>query len=134
LAATVGATSLLTACGVDNPFGNRVCTAIGCSDGILVAFDEPPPNGTIIEVRDVKGEVRTIECGVDRYCEYGAFFEGFTPLRATVRVVTPTGETSGVFDPVYEPRQPNGPDCEPTCLQARVVAELPPEHGTGLRI
>lgn len=128
-----GALGIVVACGIGSmtagcdmePLGTQVCTQAGCSDGLLVSFDAPAPDGTIVEVRDERGARRTLECGVDWNCDTDVFFEDFRPRRVTVRVSTPGGQAAEVFVPVYGAVRPNGPDCEPTCLQAEVSMALP---------
>ncbi len=119
----LAAASVLTACD-DGPIG-IACTEIGCSDGLTVSLDGPAPTGTIIEVEDVDGSTMSIECGVDWPCQNSVFFAGFTPDRVTVTVTNAAGVRTAVFDPAYEAFRPNGPDCEPECVQAVVDMDLP---------
>jgi hypothetical protein len=119
----LGAAGALTACDLE-PIG-IACTEIGCSDGLSVSLDGTAPTGTIIEVEDEDGSTMSIECGVDWPCQNSVFFAGFTPDRVTVTVTNAAGVRTAVFDPDYEAFRPNGPGCEPECVQAVVDMELP---------
>jgi len=114
-----------TTSGCTNPFGERLCTLIGCSSGLGVELAAPVPAGSVVEVTADTGETRSVECGTDQLCEFGVFFDDFTPSHVTVRVQTPTGTTTVEFDPHYEKYQPNGGGCGPICLQAHVEVEVP---------
>jgi hypothetical protein len=109
--------------GCDSPFG--ACTLIGCSSGLRLQFDQPPPDGTIVEVTGSLSPPWRVECGVDSECDLGLYFESFTPSYITVRVVTSAGEATTVHEPQYDKLQPNGEDCGPTCWQATIVVALP---------
>jgi hypothetical protein len=115
---------LATAPGCSNPFGGA-CTLIGCTDGIMVSFETPPPDGTLVELEGPFGVPWRVECGVDLDCGTGIFFADYTPQQLTVRVVTRAGEATESFQPTYEKFQPNGEDCSPTCWRATVVMGLP---------
>jgi hypothetical protein len=53
------------------------------------------------------------------------FFPSFTPHHVLIRIITPAGETVREVYPEYEPSQPNGPECPPTCFTAYVDVDLP---------
>ena len=111
--------------GCNNPFGTTFCTQIGCSSGIRLSFDAPPSIGTVIELDSSGGFPWRVECGVDWNCDFDLYFDGFTPERVTVHVVTSTGEVTTSRFPTYEQFQPNGGDCPPTCFVATILVELP---------
>jgi hypothetical protein len=124
----LSAVALLTSAGAGctNPFGSLSCTLIGCLDGLHVQFDSPPPDGTVIEVNGSDGmpTIMHVVCGATN-CDFGLYFEGYTPPYLTVHVVTPTGEGISTYEPKYVKSQPNGEDCPPTCRSATVLVELP---------
>ncbi len=111
--------------GCSNPFGGGACTEIGCSNGLLVTFNTPPPHGSIVELDNSNGFPWRVECGIDWNCDFGIFFADFTPDHVRVRVVTPDGEVSESFQPTYQKHQPNGDGCPATCLNATILVELP---------
>jgi hypothetical protein len=111
--------------GCSNPFGGRVCTEIGCSDGIRVTFEAPPPDGTLVELGGSFGVPWRVECGVDLDCSTGIFFADFTPDHLSVRVITSGGEVTESFQLTYQELRPNGGDCPPTCRIATVLMGLP---------
>jgi hypothetical protein len=106
-----------------NPFG--ACTLIGCTDGLRLTFDAPPPQGTVVEIVHFDAPPWRVECGVDTNCAVGIFFSDFTPSDLTVRVVTPGGEVTESYQPTYQEHRPNGEGCGPECLNATILVALP---------
>jgi hypothetical protein len=136
------------------PVKEHACTAIGCGYALQVTFSRPgawAAGGYRVEVT---ADGATGACDVDlplacdrvQRCEGtrdwflilsgcaldpgqhligGVVFSRGTP--AVVDVTVRQGDRSlgaGRFTPVYATGQPNGPDCEPVCRQAKEAATL----------
>ena len=117
--------------------GGKACTEIGCSDGATVRFDGTLPDGTYtLEMADPGIQPSTclfIVSGSDvdpaEDCELSvawvdgaveATVNGIAPDELVVALTGPDGSAvvDDVLNPSYETFQPNGEDCEPTCMQA----------------
>ncbi len=135
---------VLTACGqdmlpnADQVTGERGCTEIGCSSGLIVRLTghvpetftiaaqrpgQPPivaicPDGRIT-VPEREGDA-TAMCEPD-----GVFFIGFTPEEVEIVVRSGQQGLTTLVEPTYEKVQPNGPGCPPTCRQATVEINIP---------
>ena len=130
LARLATATLLLAACSQPAPQpaappAQRACTMIGCEDGLTVAVEGTPDSAYRLEIRAPGEEIRVQECPSPAECGQ-VFLVGFLPEEVTVELVTESGERSTrTVRPEIETVQPNGPDCPPTCRQARVTVPWP---------
>jgi hypothetical protein len=122
----LGAALLLSACSSFGP--DRACTLIGCSDGLTIRLASSSPSYKIEVLSEETGEPipgRIFECS--GACPQQVFFNGLMAARLTIRVTTAAGSRiTGISNVEYRISRPNGPGCPPECLQATVVAELPP--------
>ena len=138
--------SLLAASGCDNGGGLRACTAIGCSDALLVNLVGPKgvPAAGRYEVRvadddgvqscaftlDGAGAASETSEGCRRALAEpaaGLFGVGFEPTAGavTLTVVQDGAEvTRQTVRPVYVDQFLNGPDCGVTCQTATVRVDL----------
>jgi hypothetical protein len=98
----------------------RGCTLIGCGDGLTVVLANAPAGEFAVEVRVPGAAARRQECASAAACSTMRF-DGVVAAEATVAIITPTGEVTRTVRPEYVVSRPNGPDCEPTCRQARVT-------------
>lgn len=137
------APSLLLA-GACNPLGGvgepeRGCTLIGCDDQVSVLL-----RGLVADQRyDVRIQTQdqSTHCDIDtsdglRMSCNGALFVSDRLDEASIvilgvpeRVAITVRQSGGVvadelLTPSYEEVMPNGPRCEPTCLQAQIVVTL----------
>lgn len=101
------------------PF-TRACTLIGCENGLTVTLQNAPAGAFAVELRVPGAAVRRQECASAAQCTT-LVFDGVVEAAATVAIITPGGEVTRDVRPQYTRLRPNGPDCEPTCLQARVT-------------
>jgi hypothetical protein len=101
----------------------KVCTLMGCIDGLDIILTGSVPDSVTIEATSSGGETRTAECVRSDGCGDVAF-EGFHPEKVTVRISWDGGSVAVTLEPAYSVSQPNGPDCGPTCLYSRVVVDL----------
>jgi hypothetical protein len=101
----------------------RACTMIGCSDGLTVTVANAPPAAYTVEVILPDGSVRSGRCEVAAQCANGVFVENVSAEQVTVRIVSGASSSSQVVRPQYTVSQPNGPDCPPTCRQARAQVQ-----------
>ena len=115
--------TLLVACSRSAPAG-RVCTQIGCDSGLAVVVEGTPPGAFRVEARASGEAPRVEECRSARDCGR-IFFTGFLPAEVTVEVIAGEATSSRTVLPAYETLTPNGPDCPPTCRQARVTVPWP---------
>lgn len=142
-------TQVATAAPTEEP-APKMCTKIGCSDGLSVGLDLPLKTGKYlveVEAGDKKGKCEIVvpfpACGTpatrcegtlplfaaENGCGGPVDKMTFSPIRIgeapeSVMVnVKHNGVTvlGGLFKPEYKTTQPNGPDCPPTCKQAEHV-------------
>jgi hypothetical protein len=99
---------------------NRVCTMIGCESGLTVVLETAPQGPYRVEARAAGEEVRVRECLSERDCGR-IFFADFLPEEVTLEVIAGDARASHTVRPRVETVQPNGPECPPTCRQARVT-------------
>ncbi len=102
---------------------STVCTLVGCSDDVFVTLTGNVPAEYYAQVR-VPGE-ETVEF----FCRpgfCGLKVEG-TPVEVELTILDSDREeiARGSFTLVYEDFQPNGPSCDPTCVRATVVLNIP---------
>lgn len=131
LSAIVAAPILLFAAGcVSSSEPDGVCTLIGCSSGLRIDLSSALPEGSRLEVFEVATptQVRTIPCTASQRCEQFVFLVDYQPTGPIqVRIVTPGRTVTGsAVTPVFQTVTPNGPDCPPSCRQARVNAPVAP--------
>lgn len=99
------------------------CTQIGCTSGIELRLEEEPSPPYRVEAEAGGGNARYVfECDRAEGCPH-IFFSEFTPDHVTFEVIAGADTTWYEVRPTYREGQPNGPGCEPTCLNA--VVELP---------
>lgn len=109
--------------GVSGCIVGGACTAIGCADGVSVAWANPSPRdrGTLI----ADGVTYAFDCAAAPtatvWCTPTGLRLSATPTTLRVEVVTSTGTRSGSFTVAYTTSRPNGPDCEPVCRNATVT-------------
>jgi hypothetical protein len=112
------------------PLGSagRVCTEIGCFDGLTVQLQGSIPAAFSVEATAPGGETTVVVCpeggagvvcGVDQLV-----FEGFTREEVTITISWDGGSLTETFRPAYETFRPNGPDCPPECRQAEITMRL----------
>lgn len=117
----------LSGCGNQAQVPQQACTLIGCSDGVTVVVTEAPDSPYTVEITLPDGTVLTRRCeGVDG-CAQGLFFGEVTAETVLVRVTGEGSASETMVSLEYEQLQPNGPDCPPTCAQARVEVGYQPE-------
>lgn len=124
LGVAAGAAALLLGgCEVGEP---KVCTLIGCTDGLTVALATRPAGAFRIELR-VPGVATpyVFDCPDPARCASGALFEELTPEAATVTVTTARGSVVREVRPTYTTSRPNGDDCPPVCRQGTVTVPIP---------
>jgi hypothetical protein len=109
--------------GCDDPTG-RVCTEIGCSDGLYVTLRYTPSVELEIVASTSAGDERTASCVVNPNGSCLVGFYGFVPEDVTLAVFGGDQPVSVTLQPAYEDFQPNGPGCPPICRQATVEFNL----------
>lgn len=106
--------------GCDSVLFTGDCTLIGCSDGLTVVLANPPAGAFAVEVRVPGAPVQRRECESVARCG-PLFFANVVEVSATIAIITSGGEVIRDVRPQYSRVRPNGPDCEPACLQAQVT-------------
>ncbi len=101
-----------------------MCTKIGCESGLSVVVEGTPPAPYRVEARAAGESPRVRECPSPQECGQ-IFFADFLPAEVTVEVIAGAERSSRTVRPQVETVQPNGPDCPPTCRQARVTVPWP---------
>lgn len=105
--------------------GDRVCTEIGCSDGISVQVSDQRPDSISISIfRNQDTEpIASRQCTEpDQSCVL--FAAGETPDNVSVEIGWEGGAFRETFSPQYEEFRPNGPGCPPTCRMASIDIDL----------
>jgi hypothetical protein len=105
--------------------GGRVCTEIGCDDGVLVQLSEERPDSLslTIYVDDNTEAFDSVIC-TDQVRSCGIRAGGITPEKVTVEIKWDNEEFRQTFSPDYEIFQPNGPNCPPDCEIATIDIDL----------
>ena len=115
----------VTSCGPAAPEA-RACTLIGCESGVAVDLSATPSGAFSVELTPIPGGEATLkECTTAASCGRSLFFAGVSADSVEVKVTTAAGTRSVRTRAAYFTSQPNGPQCDPTCRQARVAVELP---------
>ncbi|MDA1104942.1 MAG: hypothetical protein O2956_15275, partial [Gemmatimonadetes bacterium] len=78
-----------------------------------------------VEVRALGSEPFTVECSPASPCGATVFAYGIVADSVEVIIVEGGIATTRDFFPEYHESRPNGPGCEPTCLQATVRVNFP---------
>jgi hypothetical protein len=113
--------ALLTSC--SSLLDPRVCTQIGCADGIGVELIGLPAGPYTLELVLPSGEVHIVECPDSAQCP-PAFVEGIRADEVVLRLTSAEGTQVETMNPVYTRHQPNGRGCPPICWQALVTMQV----------
>ncbi len=100
----------------------RVCTLIGCENGLAVEVNHSLPQSFTVNVRAGTQTIHTFRCDPGQPCR--AFVSNQTPEDVTVVVEAAQGPVSRSFRPEYRMNRPNGADCPPECKQATVTVNV----------
>jgi hypothetical protein len=100
----------------------RVCTLIGCNDGLNVVVNSALQQDYTVTVTSGGQTLHSFTCRPGQPCQ--AFVENRTPATVTVALATAMGPISKDFTPEYKISKPNGPDCPPDCKQATVTVTV----------
>lgn len=102
----------------------RVCTLIGCVDGLGVFVQGAPQGPWRVEVSTDTGATRTFDCAPGISC-LGAFHPDLLPGRVTI-VISANGRSQR-YDTTLVTRvsYPNGPQCGPACRSQTITLPLP---------
>jgi hypothetical protein len=104
----------------------QACTRIGCDDGWtveLVGAAALPATYTIRVLVD-DAVVASVQCTPTQPCGEQVFLPGLTAAEAELEIVGGAAPLRWTVTPEYSTLQPNGPNCPPTCRQARVQVRL----------
>jgi hypothetical protein len=104
----------------------QACTRIGCEHGWSVELTGAaalPATYTIRVIVD-GGVVASRQCSPAEPCGEQVFLAGVTADEAVLEIVGGPVPLRWTVTPEYSLVQPNGPDCPPTCRQARVQVRL----------
>ncbi|HEX6064680.1 MAG TPA: hypothetical protein VFZ04_10700, partial [Longimicrobiales bacterium] len=117
-----GALVLVAACVGANQEPERVCTLIGCNNGLAVEVNSSLQQSVTVTVQAGAQVIHTFQCDPGQPCR--AFVDNQTPDEVTVHVQTAQGTVSRTYRPEYKLNRPNGPDCPPECRQATVTVNV----------
>jgi hypothetical protein len=114
----------LAACASRQPEeeAQRVCTMIGCNNGLAVEVNSSAQQSLTINVQAGTQTLHTFRCEPGQPCR--AFIDNQTPEQVTVHVQSASGTVSKTYRPEYRMNRPNGPDCPPECRQATVTVSV----------
>jgi hypothetical protein len=115
--------ALLAAC-ANYTEPSRVCTEIGCEDGLAVEVNHSLQQSFTVTVRAGTQALHTFRCDPGQACR--AFVASQTPEEVTIVIDAGGGQplVSRSYRPEYRLHRPNGPDCPPECRQATVVLNV----------
>lgn len=111
---------LVGGCSVNEP--DRVCTLIGCNDGLNVSVVSAQQQDLTVTVKSGTEVLHTFTCFAGQHCM--TFIDNKTPANVTVQVASGSGTISQDYAPVYTASRPNGPGCDPECRQATVTVNV----------
>lgn len=128
-----GIVAATAACGSDGGGGGTTCTEIGCNDQVLIR--PLSPSGTLITsvqgVVTADGEALTVNCvsGGTSSAKVLCLPDGVAiqGQPTSLKIALSSGDLASAapeVTPSYQKVQPNGPKCEPTCMQASVDVSL----------
>jgi len=95
--------------------GDLDCTRIGCSDELLVVFEQLPPAPFRVEASTGGGAQYVFECEAGVLCSEEVSFPFFLPDHVVIDLVVADEAYRFEFTPEYQEHRPNGPVCPPTC-------------------
>jgi hypothetical protein len=117
----------VAACDLFEP--NRDCLLLPCRSSLTVRFSSSlPPGPVTVELLPLGTTSSTryvVECTDGALCPVADFPGFFLEQQVQVRVTTTRGNVVRLARPTYQRSQPNGPDCEPTCLEGTVTVDPP---------
>ena len=106
-----------------------MCTALGCSSGVIVHVSTMPATTFRVELIPSGGTYGTtyaFACENAGQCPPNIMFPDIITQSARVKVTTPSGSRETEFrNLVYTAHTPNGLRCGPECRQANVTPQLP---------
>jgi hypothetical protein len=108
------------------PPPQQACTMIGCDNGWaveVVGAAALPANYTMRVIVD-GAVVASVNCSPEQPCGDRVFLPGVTAEEAELEIVGANVPLRWTVRPSYDVVQPNGPNCPPTCRQARVQVRL----------
>ncbi len=115
----------ITSCATREP-EVRACTMIGCESGVAVDLSAMPSGAFSVELTPLPGGAPTLkQCTTAAACGRSLFFAGVTADSVAVKLTTTAGTRTMRARAEYVVSQPNGPQCDPTCRQARVAVQVP---------
>ena len=102
----------------------RVCTLIGCENGLAVEVTHSLQQSFTVDVRTGTQSIHTFSCDPGQTCR--AFINNQTPADVTVTIDAGGGQQpiSKVYRPAYTLNRPNGADCPPECKQATITLSV----------
>jgi hypothetical protein len=114
----------VTSCARQEPV--VACTMIGCEDGVAVELETVPQAPFSVEVTPLPGGAATIkECATAEACGATLFFEEVRADSISVKVTSAAGTRTVGVRISYSTSRPNGPQCAPSCRQARLRVPVP---------
>ena len=113
-------TVLVAAC-ANTSEPQRICTLIGCENGLAVEVNHSLQQSFTVNVRVGAQTIHTFRCDPGQPCR--AFVSNQTPGEVTITIDAGGGQApvSRTYRPEYRMNRPNGPDCPPECRQATVT-------------
>ncbi len=123
--------AMLAACSGGSLFGSgpKMCTLIGCLNGVQVQLAQPVVGAYRVELFANATDpqpLRTVDCAGSN-CGAYIVFGNISLTSAVVRVTSSRGVRTTQFASIVytSTPNPNGPDCGPPCKQATVTADVP---------
>ena len=104
-------------CGLTTP---RSCTDIGCASGLIVDLNVPAASTPVtVLATATDGSTKSDSC-VPTTGSCSVFLNDFTASNATIKVSGDSYTSTNTLQITYQSTRPNGPDCPPICLNARI--------------
>ncbi|MEZ0372024.1 MAG: hypothetical protein ACAI44_23235 [Candidatus Sericytochromatia bacterium] len=121
---TFTALGLLSACTPE-----KACTLIGCVDGLNITLKGQVAQSYTLKLK-VQGQPdQNLSCpegtsGHICFPNGSVFVNNYTPQSVEITYTAGEKTVTKKFNPSYSTSNPNGPDCGPTCKQARIELEV----------
>jgi hypothetical protein len=112
---------VLAACAQPSSSDQRICTLIGCNDGLNVQVSSLAQSATVT-VRAGNQVIGTFRCDPGNPCQ--SFIQDQTPNAVNVTVEVSGGTVNRNYTPEYRTVTPNGEGCPPACRQATVTVAV----------
>ncbi|MEZ0371645.1 MAG: hypothetical protein ACAI44_21315 [Candidatus Sericytochromatia bacterium] len=124
LLVTLTALCLISACTPE-----KSCSLIGCVDGLKITLKGQVAQSFKLTIKAQGQPDHNLSCpegtsGNICFPDGSVFVNNYTPQSVEITYSAGEKTVTRSFNPSYTTSSPNGPECGPTCKQARVELEV----------